>query len=205
MSLNSSYLSDKLASRLIIDAGAVYLNAKYDETNDEFIEGVPLGVTFGENQFLLEMELRDVEANGVKGSIKGGKLVESMKPQLKLNLKELTAKNLQMSIAGSKLDTTTSQKWDIIKSVGCIPLADYIDSVALVGRVGATCDSGHSGQPVIIVLENVLNTEPFSVKMTDKNEVVLPISFEAHYTSKEIENGTHPYAIYFPKEVVPTP
>ena len=75
-----------------------------------------------------------------------------------------------------------------------------MDNITFVGRVG-TGDN----KPIIIVLENVLQLDPVSIKTTDKSEVVLALTFTAHYTDTNILNGTPPYKIYYPKTKTVTP
>lgn len=69
---------------------------------------------------------------------------------------------------------------DEITSSGVILDTDYIANIAIVGR-----DSG-TGQPTVCLIENALATGGLSVKTVDKNEAVLPVTFEAHYDSANV-------------------
>ena len=87
-------LNESTPDRILIDAGAVYLN--YGLTNERL-----LGATRGGNEFALNRVIRDIEVDGVMGSTKGLRRVTEVKPQLTCNLIELSLDNFVKSIAGS--------------------------------------------------------------------------------------------------------
>lgn len=192
MTLKSRNYSDSIVDRIVLDAGYIYINTKLE--NGEFT-GTELGGTQGGNEFVIESEIRQIAVDGVKGKAKGLQVLESVNPKLKVNLLEITARNLSMAIAGSKLDTTSDAVYDILTGSDSISLDEYIDNIAFVGRLGTTGEN----KPVIIVVENVLQLDPVAIKTTDKGEVVLALNFTGHYAEKQILNGTHPYKIYYPK------
>ncbi|WGT37122.1 hypothetical protein QH639_14840 [Lysinibacillus sp. 1 U-2021] len=198
MTLNTRNYSDKIVDRIMLDAGAIYLNLKLE--NGEFT-GTELGGTQGGNEFTIESEIRQIAVDGVKGRAKGLNVLESVNPKLKVNLLEITARNLAMAIAGSNLDTTSDEAYDILTGSDSIKLEEYLDNIAFVGRLGT--DGGN--KPVIVVVENVLQLDPVSIKTTNKGEVVLALNFTGHYSEKQVLNGTHPYKIYYPKEKTVTP
>ncbi|WP_419958963.1 hypothetical protein [Psychrobacillus sp. BM2] len=194
MSLNSRNYSQEVVDHVWIDAGAVYINTKFED--GAFTTGEKLGATEGGNEFTLNAEIRHIAVDGVKGSAVGHNVIESVQPVLKVNLKEITARNLAMAIAGSEVDST-NEAYDIISGTDFIKLEEYVSNIALVGRIG----TGGTRRDGIIVLENVLQKEPVAIKTSDKGEVVMTLTFEAHYTADHINTGRHPYKIYYPKEV----
>lgn len=199
MTLKTRNYSDSVVDRIMLDAGYIYLNTKFE--NGEFVTGTPLGATQGGNEFVVESEIRQIGVDGVKGRAKGLNVLESVNPKLKVNLLEITARNLSMAIAGSNLDTTSDAVYDILTGSDSIKLSEYLDNISFVGRLGTTGDN----KPVIIVIENVLQLDPVAIKTTDKGEVVLALNFTGHYSEQQVLNGTHPYKIYYPKEKTLTP
>jgi hypothetical protein len=173
----------------LMDAGAIYKNLAYDELTGEFT-GTLLGATSGGNEFALAQEIRHIEVDGLKGQLKGNSVIDSEIPSLTVNLKEITAQNVALAIAGST--TTSDTNYDIITSKGKIELADYLDNVAFVGRLSG------SSKPVVIVIENAISLEGLTISASDKAEAVIPVVFTGH----EEEAGVAPYRIYFPKVVV---
>jgi hypothetical protein len=190
MAVNTMGYTSDTPNRLVLDAGAIYKNVTYAAGD---FTGTLIGATSGGNEFVFKQTLRQVEIDGAKGPVKGLQIVEREEAELNINLKELTASNIALSIAGSAVDTTDTA-YDVITSGGKIDLTDYIDSVAYVGRVSGT------NKPVVIILENVLSMEGLNFKTEDNKEVVIPIKFAAHADEADVQAGTLPVKIYWPKE-----
>ncbi len=178
----------------LLDAGAVYKNLVYDELTGEFT-GTVLGATSGGNEFALAQTTRVIEVDGLKGAGKGNRVIDEEIPSLTVNLKELTAQNIALAIAGSSTDTTDAN-YDIITSKGKIELTDYLDNIAFVGRLSG------SQKPVVIVIDNAISLEGLTINTADKAEAVVPVVFTGHYDENNIEVGGAPFKIYWPKEAV---
>lgn len=192
MGLKTTGFTNNSTNHFIVDAGAVYLNVEFDETTGEFT-GDLLGATSGGNEFVVNQEVREIEVDGLKGRGKGLQAVTFMNPDLTVNLKELSAKNLATVIAGGTINADeeeTNEFYNVLTSKGKIEDSDYIDSVALVGNVTG------SSKPIVIVLYNVLSIEGLEMSFEDDNEVVVPVTFGGHYD----ETQEVPYKIYLPKQ-----
>lgn len=177
----------------LLDAGAIYKNLTYDSLTGEFT-GTLLGATSGGNEFALVQETRVIPVDGIKGQGKGNVVVDSETPTLLVNLKELTAQNISLAIAGSKIDTTDT-KYDVITTKGKIELSDYLDNIGFVGRLSG------SNLPVVIVIDNAISLEGLTIKTQDKNEAVVPVKFTGHYDEDNVTEGAAPFKIYWPKGV----
>lgn len=176
---------------MILDAGVVYLN--YGIAGERI-----LGATSGGNTFTVEREIREIEVDGVKGKVKGLRRLITENAMLETNLKEMSAANIQLAIAGAtKTDVLAgdgiTKTHDEIKSSGDIENADYQTNVALVAKVSGT------NTPVVIILDNALSDGNFVIGATDKDEVTVPVTFSAHYDPVNINKV--PFAIRYP--VVP--
>lgn len=187
MSLKTNGFTNSSKNHFIVDAGAIYTNVTLGEDGE--FTGDLLGATAGGNEFTVDQEIREIEVDGVKGRGKGLQAVTYMNPNLTVNLKELSAKNLSQIIAGGNLDETDTT-YDVLTSKGTIEDTDYIDNVALVGRVTG------SQKPIVIVLYNVLSIEGLEMSFEDDSEVVIPVTFGGHYD----ETMEVPYKIYLPKQ-----
>ena len=88
-----SGISADTPERIIIDAGAVYLN--YGLTNQRL-----LGATRGGNEFNINRVARNIGIDGLKGAAKGLKRITEVNPQITANLIELSVENLIAAIAG---------------------------------------------------------------------------------------------------------
>lgn len=89
-----SGITSETPKRIFIDAGAVYLN--YGLANERL-----LGATRGGNEFNPNRVSKNIEADGLKGSVKGMKRITEVNPQITANLLELTVDNLIKVIAGA--------------------------------------------------------------------------------------------------------
>lgn len=195
MAVKTTGYSSKTAERYLMDAGAVYKNLTFDEITGE-ATGELLGATNGGNEFVLEQETREVEVDGVRGRTKGGTILVREDANLTVNLKELTADNVALAIAGSAVNVSDIEGYQEITGKGRIELEDYTDTIALVARISG------SDKPVIIVLNNVLSMEGFSLPTEDDGEATVAINLGAHYDIDEVGESIPPYKIYWPEEVV---
>jgi len=87
-------ITSSTPDKIIIDAGAVYLD--YGLSTQTL-----LGATRGGNEFNLNRVTKNIEADGLKGAVKGMKRVTEVNPQITANLLELSVKNLIAAIAGA--------------------------------------------------------------------------------------------------------
>ncbi|MCM3739236.1 hypothetical protein M3210_03025 [Oceanobacillus luteolus] len=192
MAVSTVGVTKQTAERMLLDAGAIYKNLTRDETSGEWT-GEALGATSGGNEFVVEIEQRQPEIDGVKSRIKGLSFVDTHEAHLVVNLKELTAQNIKNAIGPADIDTSDTN-FDIITGRTSIKDEDYLENIAYVGRLSGT------QKPVIIVLKNVISAEGFTMTSEDSNEAVIPITFNAHADFEDAQAGKTAYTIYWPKE-----
>ena len=97
-----SGLNVNTPDRIFVDAGAVYIN--YGLSTQRL-----LGATRGGNEFNLNREIRDIEVDGVRGSVKGLRRRTVCRPQITCNLIELSLENLIKAIAGANQAESAEQ------------------------------------------------------------------------------------------------
>lgn len=183
----------KTAENLLLDAGAFFID--YDIETDTFDDAVEagklIGATRGGGQFEATPEIRSIEVDGVKGKAKGLQSIDSWEVKMTANVLEVTKDALAKALTASKVDSTTNEKYDIIKAKNFIELDDYIENITFVGKKSGT------KEPVIIQIYNVLNTTGLTLQTQDKDEAVIAMEFEGHYDDKDLD--TPPFAIFYPK------
>jgi len=170
------------AQHLLIDAGAIYTN--YGLAGEKL-----LGATSGGNEFDVKVKTRDVKVDGLKGSVKGLTRIVSTDVTMKVNMLEVTAETLRIALMG--VIDSTGTDYDVITGKTEILLTDYIDNIALVGRISG------SAKPVVIMLKNALSSDGLKFSNKDSADNILPIAFTA-----SIDPNTptvSPYEIRFPK------
>lgn len=189
-----SGFTKETAENLLLDAGAFFAN--YDIDTDTFDTAVGsgklLGATQGGGEFNAEPEFRSIEVDGVKGRAKGLQVIDAWEVSIKTNVLEVSKEAIQRALTTSTVDTTTNEKYDIIKAKNHIELDDYIENITWVGT-----KSG-SKEPVIIQIYNALNTNGLSLATEDKAEAVIETEFFGHYDAEDLQEP--PFAIFYPKK-----
>ncbi len=195
MSKTYSGFTAATATRLLLDAGAFFKNFTVGtDTFDTAVAGGKLlGATSGGGEFSAVPSMRRIEVDGVKGAAKGLQVIDEWVIKLTSNMKEISADVIKTALAsGASEDGTTG--YTKVTAGNYIELTDYIDNVTWVGKLSG------SDTPVIIQVFNALSTGGLTLQMQDKNEGVIPIVFDGHYASDDLD--TPPFAIHYPKEAV---
>lgn len=182
-SQNTVGYTSETPDHLLIDAGAIYKN--YGLETEALISA-----TSGGNELDVTIKLRNVKVDGIKSDdVKGLKRFVSAAISLKVNLLECTTDILKMALMGDV--DTTDPNYDLITGRTSVLDTDYIDNVALVGKLSG------SQKPVVIIVKNVLNDGGLKVKTDDDKDNVLPLTFMAH--TDPANPDVLPYEIHYPK------
>ena len=188
-----SGFTNKTPDHLLLDSGAFFKN--FDVGTDTFESAVTagklIGATRNGGKFDAIPEIRQIEVDGVKGPAKGLEMLDAWNVTIGANVLEITTDALAMALASTKVDSTTNEKYDIIKANNVIELDDYIDNITWVGTLSG------SEEPVIIQVLNALNMGGLALQTQMKNEAVTALNFTGHYTAEDL--NTPPFVIYYPK------
>jgi hypothetical protein len=182
-STNTIGFTTNTPNNLLIDAGAVYKN--YGLSSEALI-----GATSGGNEFAIAIKTRDVKVDGLKGTVKGLTRIISTDVTLKVNMLELTTDILKMALMGV-VDTSINAGYDTITGKTEIALTDYIDNIAIVGRLSGSL------QPVIIILKNALSSDGIKFSAKDSTDNVLPVTFTG--SIDPLNPTISPYEIRYPQ------
>lgn len=180
-------ITDKTPQRYIVDAGEVRVN--YVDADNP---GKLLGATLDGNEFVIEPEYRDPRPDGARGKIKGLRSLIDISIQLTANMFEVTRETLLKGIPGAS-GGVEGNHFVITPSLD-IEDEDYIDNVALIGSISGS-DKG-----IIIILKNVLADEGITLSFADRDDVLQPIMFSAHFDPEDLDEV--PYEIRYPAEIV---
>lgn len=189
MALYSGLTADS-AKHLQLDAGCFVKNYDFSKTYEQQKENI-IGATAGGGSFSAVPTIRQIEVDGKKGAVKGFQALDEWVVTLTANVKELTAKSLQMALTASKTSVPTAPTgYTKIEGRGEIAATDYHDNIAWVGRISG------SQKPVIIVIYNALATNGLTLNFSDKAEAVAAVTLTGHYDLSDLD--TPPFAIYYP-------
>jgi len=151
------------------------------------------GATRGGNTFTIETECRDMEADGAKGSVKGGRRITGVTATLTVNLLEMSSEFLAYALPGSSTadDPDGSPTHDKITRALAIASTDYHTNVAIVGEVqGKT-------SPVIVGIDNALVDGNFELSFSEDDEGVVALQFKGHFDPSDMD--AEPWFIKYPK------
>ena len=172
-------------NNLIIDSCAVYTGF----TGLASL-GTLIGATKGGNSFVIEQEVKEMEADGAHGPVEGSRRVVRVAAKLTCNFYEQSLTNLKRSIVASE-SAVFETDWDAITRDTKIQAADYITDITIVGEVSGTTTGAWA-----IKLDNALADSNFELSFADKEEGVIPVTFTAHFDPADLD--TEPWTIYWP-------
>ena len=187
--------------RLLLDAGAFFKNFVYipgGDRNDTYDSAVAagklLGATKGGGEFSAVPNIRQIEVDGTKGRTKGLEYIDYWDVYIKATIVEATTDAIKSALCAANVDAGSDTKYDVITGKSEIELSDYIDNVTWVGKLSG------SNEPVIIIVDNALNTDGLKLTVQDKSEATIPMTFYGHYDTESLEEP--PFHVFYPKKEV---
>ncbi|MFY9174533.1 MAG: carboxypeptidase-like regulatory domain-containing protein [Peptococcia bacterium] len=143
----------------------------------------PIGLTRGGSSFTVEREIRQIEADGDRGPVKGRVVIDTEVAKLVVNALEIfNAEDMTKYYPALSLSAS-----NVLTGTLSIAAGDYND----VTWVGKTKD----GKAVTIKVENALNLSNLEWTLEDKNEVVPSLEFTGTYD--EATRNTPPWSVTF--------
>ena len=142
---------------------------------------IPVGLTRGGGQFVVEKEFRNIEADGDRGPVKGRINQDKATPKLTVNALEVITENIPKMYAAVKSTKASEGQKTIVTGKGKIEDSDYNDMVKWTGKT-------KGGRSVVIKLYNAINLENFDWSLADKDEVVAALTFTGCYLEDSPED-----------------
>lgn len=167
---------------LQLNAGVIVVNEDIDQYTDaeqlkdalaEIIaDGSSLlGATRGGGTFVITRDIREVEADGVRASFKGSKIVDGGDAYISTTLIEQTPEHIKQVIGNADIDDTMPNHVKV-KVRLAIEDTDYIQNIIWIGDT--------SEGFMAIEIFNGLNTADITFTWADKNEGTVTAEFHAH-------------------------
>lgn len=154
------------------------------------IGGTPIGLTRGGSAFVTEREIREIEADGDKGPVKGRIKIDREVAKLTVNALEIFD-GADMSKYYPALsvtpDTEVTPTKNIMTSTLEIADTDYND----ITWTGVT----KAGRTVIVSIQNAINLGNIDWAFEDKGETVPALEFTATYIEEAMD--TPPWDVAF--------
>ena len=185
---NNTGIQKETMQNILVDAGAVYKN--FGKEGEAVV-----GATNDGNQVTIEGQVRRIELDNVKTHMVGDKVYEFVEAKIVANFAELSADILRMALPGSDVKDCEdySDKYYVVERTRQILNSDYVENIALIGKINKT------SQPIVFVIDNALMTENFDLSTGAGEEAGLSITFTAHATIAQVNNNEQPWRILYPK------
>ncbi len=146
------------------------------------VGGTAVGLTRGGGTFTVEREFKLIEADGDMGPVEGRQELIKEVAKMTINGMEIFDPTKLVKLYPALSNTTGT-----ITSTLVIAAGDYVD----LTWVGKTKD----GKACTITINKALNLSNIEWNLEDKNEVVTPLEFTAHYA--ENARTTAPWNVEF--------
>lgn len=185
-------VTEQTAQSLLLDSGAFFVD--FDVATDavETAQAKLLGATSGGGNFVAKPNFRDVKVDGVKGKVKGLKILESWDVTIGASLLEFKKSVMEDALAAvtSTATTISTKNYTKIEGKNIIETTDYLNNITWIGTLSG------SDEPVIIQVFNALNTEGLKINPKDNEDIVAELNFEGHFDLTKPD--VPPFAIYYP-------
>jgi len=196
MALKKHGITTETIKKMILGAGVIYKNLKYNGQTSEGHtpgwEGTVLGATSGGLKFNYEVTWLDIEVDGATVLVMGvSKQKVGEKATLEGQMTEITEDILTQALHLVK-STSEDSEYDKYVTKENITDADYLENIAYVGTLS-------SGKQIIIILPNALCTEAFELETKNAEQTTYAVKFES---TADLANDTLDkldLAIYYPK------
>lgn len=173
---------------IMLGAGTLYKNFAYQTSA---WTGTIIGATSGGTKLSIVPEILDIEVDGVKVKAKGLTQKIGETARIETNMVEITKDFVKSTIIG-KDGTSSDSRFNVIESKSQIEDSDYIENLAYVGFMT-------DGTPIIIVFDYALCTTGVEIEGKNKENSVVPATFECYAELGTGATDKLPYHIYTAK------
>lgn len=187
-----SGITKQTTESLLLNAAVLYKGLKYDPEQKKW-SGTLLGATSGGTKVIIKSEYKEIEVDGAIVRVVGLTQKQGEEGSIEANLVEVTADNLKMAIVG-KEEESDVEGYTLLKTKALLEDSDYIENIAAVGTLS-------NGQPLIVIMENMLCTSGLEIETKNKDNAVMKVKFECH-AGFDDAHDTLPIDIYYPKNAV---
>ena len=180
MGLKTHGITSETIKKMILGAGVIYKNLKYDAEKSDW-NGTPLGATSGGIKFHWEAQWLDVEVDGATVLVKGvskQKVGESAYIEGKMT--EVTDDLLVTALHLTKAESEDANYTKYVSKINITEDEDYLENIAYVGTLS-------NGKNIIIILPNALCTEAFEIETKNAEQTTFSVKFEC---TADLENNT---------------
>ena len=175
---------------LLLGAGALYKNFVVGTDTPETAKAKIIGATQGGVEFKATPTIRNIQIDGILGKVADLDVIDAWECSLAGSFIEVNKEVIIRSLAATTVDSSDTD-YDLIKGDTEFASGDYLTNVTYIGTLSG------SDKPVIIQINNAIDTQGLTFKTEDGKEGTVDVTFEGRYAISD--NGVPPFAIYWPK------
>lgn len=180
MGLKKHGITSETIKKLILGAGVIYKDLKYDKTAKDWT-GTPLGATSGGIKFNWEAQWLDIEVDGATVLVKGvSKQKVGESASIEGQMTEVTEDILVTALHLVRVASDDANYVKYVSKENITEDEDYLENIAYVGSLS-------NGKSIIIILPNALCTEAFELETKNATQTTFSVKFEC---TADLENDT---------------
>lgn len=184
-----SGITEKTPGNILLGAGTIYRDLKWDSTAKGW-SGTVVGATSGGNKFSIKPTITQIEVDGAWVDVAQLDVKQGGTAELEINFIELSPEIVKLA-AIAKEATTSPDGYTLLEDKPKIENGDYLTNIAFVGH-------RMDGKPIVVILDNAICTSGIEVEGKNKDAATSKLTFEARQSITG-DLTTIPYHVYFPK------
>lgn len=186
-------VTDGTLEKRATGAGAYFKNfiVGTDTYESAVTSGKLIGATKGGGEFNAKPVIKKIEADGINEKVKGFEDIDYWDVSMTANVLEVSEETLKLSLACATSSTPLGiTGYKKIEGKSTIEDVDYENNITFLGTWSG------SESPIIIQIYNAIQVDGLKYGAKHADDTVIPMKFEARYTSNDLENP--PFAIFVP-------
>ena len=184
--------TNKTKRNLLLGAGALYKNFVVGTDTPSSATAKLIGATQGGLEFKAVPTIRNIQIDGILGKVADLDVIDAWETSLAGSFIEINSEVIRRSLAA--VSQSSDSDYDIFQGSTEFDSDDYLTNVTYVGTLAG------SETPVIIQVNNAIDTQGLTFKTEDGKEGTVDVTFEGRYAISD--NGVPPFKIYWPKTAV---
>ena len=184
--------TNKTKRNLLLGAGALYKNFVVGTDTPSSATAKLIGATQGGLEFKATPTIRNIQIDGILGKVADLDVIDAWECSLAGSFIEINSEVIRRSLAA--VTQTSDSDYDIFQGATEFSSGDYLTNVTYIGTLAG------SETPVIIQINNAIDTQGLTFKTEDGKEGTIDVTFEGRYAISD--NGVPPFKIYWPKTAV---
>jgi hypothetical protein len=184
--------TSKTKRNLLLGAGALYKNFVVGTDTPSSATAKIIGATQGGLEFKAVPTIRNIQIDGILGKVADLDVIDAWECSLAGSFIEINSEVIRRSLAA--VTQTSDSDYDIFQGSTEFDADDYLTNVTYIGTLAG------SETPVILQINNAIDTQGLTFKTEDGKEGTVDVTFEGRYAISD--NGVPPFKIYWPKTAV---